>query len=62
MQPIYVLFGVDMETDVGSFTPFYEGVQHGTPLLLDLFARKISEGLSSSPATVRGKIHGSRRW
>jgi len=40
MNPIYVLFGVDMETDVGSFTPFYEGAKHGTPLLLDLFARK----------------------
>jgi peptidoglycan/xylan/chitin deacetylase (PgdA/CDA1 family) len=40
MKPIYVLFGVDMETDVGSFTPFYEGAKHGTPLLLDLFAQK----------------------
>jgi len=40
MKPTYVLFGIDMETDVGSFTPFYEGVKHGTPLLLDLFAEK----------------------
>lgn len=40
MDPIYVLFGVDMETDVGSFTPFYEGAKHGTPLLLDLFSEK----------------------
>lgn len=40
MKPVTVLFGVDMETDVGSFTPFYEGVKHGTPLLLDLFAQK----------------------
>ena len=40
MKPIYVLFGVDMETDVGSFTPFYEGAKHGTPRLLDLFAQK----------------------
>jgi peptidoglycan-N-acetylglucosamine deacetylase len=31
-----VMFGFDMETDIGSFTPFYEGVQHGTPHLLDL--------------------------
>jgi peptidoglycan-N-acetylglucosamine deacetylase len=29
-----VVFGFDMETDVGSFTPFYEGIQHGTPHLL----------------------------
>jgi peptidoglycan/xylan/chitin deacetylase (PgdA/CDA1 family) len=40
MQPVYVLFGVDMETDVGSFTPFYEGVQQATPKLLELFAKK----------------------
>jgi peptidoglycan-N-acetylglucosamine deacetylase len=40
MKPTYVLFGVDMETDVGSFTPFYEGAKHGTPLLLDLFKQK----------------------
>ncbi|HSK68940.1 MAG TPA: polysaccharide deacetylase family protein [Candidatus Limnocylindria bacterium] len=40
MENKYALLGVDMETDVGSFTPFYEGAKHGTPLLLDLFARK----------------------
>ena len=34
-----VMFGFDMETDIGSFTPFYEGVQHGTPHLLDLLDR-----------------------
>jgi hypothetical protein len=31
-----VVFGFDMETDIGSFTPFYEGVKHGTPRLLEL--------------------------
>jgi peptidoglycan/xylan/chitin deacetylase (PgdA/CDA1 family) len=35
-----VLFGIDMETDVGSFTPFYEGVRTATPMLLELFAKK----------------------
>jgi peptidoglycan-N-acetylglucosamine deacetylase len=44
MKPINVLFGVDMETDVGSFTPFYEGAKHGTPRLLELFARKEVQG------------------
>jgi hypothetical protein len=39
-RTIKVLFGIDMETDVGSFTPFYEGVKNGTPKLLDLFAKK----------------------
>jgi hypothetical protein len=28
-----------METDVGSFTPFYEGVKHGTPRLLELLEK-----------------------
>ncbi len=32
-----VLYGFDMETDVGSWTPFHEGLRHATPLLLDLF-------------------------
>ena len=44
MKPTYVLIGVDMETDVGSFTPFYEGVKNGTPLLLDLFAEMDVKG------------------
>lgn len=34
---IEVLYGFDMETDVGSWTPFHEGLRHATPLLLDLF-------------------------
>lgn len=34
---VYVIIGVDTETDVGSFTPFYEGVKHGVPKLLSMF-------------------------
>jgi len=37
MSKTIVLIGVDVETDVGSFTPFYEGVQKGVPLLIDMF-------------------------
>ncbi|HOD58351.1 MAG TPA: polysaccharide deacetylase family protein [Rectinema sp.] len=44
MKSFHVLFGIDMETDVGSFTPFYEGARNGTPLLLDLFAKKGIKG------------------
>ncbi|RTZ83897.1 MAG: hypothetical protein DSY95_06860 [SAR324 cluster bacterium] len=40
MREIQVVFGIDMETDIGSWTPFYEGVTNGTPLLLNLFAKK----------------------
>ena len=28
-----------METDIGSFTPFYEGVKHGTPHILRLLKK-----------------------
>ena len=34
-----VVLGFDMETDIGSFTPFYEGVNHGTPHILALLKR-----------------------
>ena len=33
LNKVYVIIGVDTETDVGSFTPFYEGVKHGVPKL-----------------------------
>lgn len=32
-----VIIGIDTETDIGSFTPFYESVQKGVPILLDIF-------------------------
>ena len=35
-----IIIGIDMETDVGSFTPFYEGVKQGTPMLINLFKEK----------------------
>ena len=35
-----IIFGIDMETDVGHFTPFYEGVKNATPVLLELFEQK----------------------
>lgn len=34
-----IVIGVDMETDVGSFTDFYNGIQNGMPRLLDIFAK-----------------------
>ena len=38
MSEITVVLGFDMETDVGSWSPYYEGLQHATPRLLDLLA------------------------
>lgn len=39
MGNIQVVLGFDMETDIGSWTPFYEGLQHGTPVILDILER-----------------------
>lgn len=34
-----VVFGIDMETDIGSFTANYRGIRYGTPRLLSLLKR-----------------------
>ncbi len=34
-----VVLGFDMETDFGSYTPFYEGVKHGTPQILQVLKK-----------------------
>lgn len=39
-KDIHVIFGFDMETDVGSFTPYYEGVKNATVPLLDIYEKK----------------------
>lgn len=39
MRGLQVVLGFDMETDIGSWTPFYEGLQHGTPAILEILDR-----------------------
>lgn len=39
MAKSYVLFGIDMETDVGSFTPFYNYTKSGTEKILDIYKK-----------------------
>ena len=39
MSNLQVVLGFDMETDIGSWTPFYEGLQHGTPVILEILNR-----------------------
>ena len=39
MNLIQVVLGFDMETDIGSWTPFYEGLVHGTPRILEVLAK-----------------------
>ena len=41
---IECVLGFDMETDIGSWTPFYEGVINGTPILLDLLKETEATG------------------
>jgi hypothetical protein len=38
VENMQAVLGFDMETDVGSFTPFYEGLVNGTPRILDVLA------------------------
>lgn len=40
MSRIRVMLGFDMETDVGSWTPWYEGMVHGTPRILSALAKR----------------------
>ena len=37
MTKVKVILGIDVETDVGSWTPYYRGVEEGIPALLNLF-------------------------
>ncbi|MHB9138133.1 MAG: polysaccharide deacetylase family protein [Victivallaceae bacterium] len=39
MDKIKVVLGFDMETDVGSWTPWYEGLKNGTPVILDILKK-----------------------
>lgn len=40
MSQIKVMLGFDMETDVGSWTPWYEGLVHGTPRILEVLRKR----------------------
>jgi len=65
MSEFTVLFGIDTETDVGSWTPFYSGIEKGVPLLLDLFEKKditatffvVGEIARKFPSVVKKIIH-----
>lgn len=39
-KKILIVLGFDMETDIGSWSPYYRGLLEGTPLLLNLLSRK----------------------
>lgn len=56
-----VVVGIDMETDIGSFTSNYHGVKHGTPRLLSIMKRHgvkatyfwTGHAAENNPAVVR---------
>lgn len=39
MSQLKTVFGFDMETDVGSWSSTYEGMQHGSPVILDILKK-----------------------
>ncbi len=39
-SPFDVVLGFDMETDIGSWTPFYEGLINGTPRVLEALSNR----------------------
>jgi len=39
-KEVYAILGFDMETDCGSWSPFYNGLVKGTPLILELLKSK----------------------
>jgi hypothetical protein len=39
MTAVKTVLGFDMETDIGSWTSGYEGLKHGTPIILDILKK-----------------------
>lgn len=44
MPSLEILLGFDMETDVGSWTPFHKGLKAATPRILEVFAKHQATG------------------
>jgi peptidoglycan/xylan/chitin deacetylase (PgdA/CDA1 family) len=59
-----VMLGFDMETDIGSYTPFFEGVRHGSPVILEILERQgvtgtfffTGESLREEPAVAEAVL------
>ena len=52
MSEMQVVLGFDMETDIGSWTPFYEGFSTALPSYSISWSATTPPPPSSSPATV----------
>lgn len=61
MSDLTVVLGFDMETDIGSWSPYYNGLRNATPKMLELLDRKAApatffftgEAAREHPAIVR---------
>ena len=42
-RELITILGFDMETDVGSWTPYYQGLKKGTPIILKILAKYKAE-------------------
>jgi peptidoglycan/xylan/chitin deacetylase (PgdA/CDA1 family) len=64
MKHLQVVLGFDMETDVGSFTPYYRGLHEGTPRILDVLRDNgvtatfyfTGEAAKESPETLKSVL------
>jgi peptidoglycan-N-acetylglucosamine deacetylase len=62
MSRFEVLLGFDMETDVGSWTPHHEGLRHGTPRVLEIFAHHKVLGTFYFVGHSAREVPESVRW
>ncbi len=62
MKNVDVLLGFDMETDVGSWTPFYEGLTHGTPRILEVLEKHRATGTFYFVGKAAKDVPDSVRW
>lgn len=57
-----VLLGFDMETDIGSWTPFHEGLRHATPKVLKLFEKHRATGTFYFVGSSAREVPESLQW
>jgi len=62
MASLEILLGFDMETDIGSWTPFHAGLKHATPRVLELFSKHNATGTFYFVGHSARKVPESVGW
>lgn len=62
MEESRVLLGFDMETDIGSWTPWYRGFQPGTEKILAVLEKHDVKATFFLPRTPHGKMPECCGW